>query len=367
MSHPDLLLNQAIRYRLEGPDVVADDPVTGRAMFLKPIHLAALELLAGANVETADQLEPIVVERLALTAEQARRLVSSLETASLIVQSGDENAGINRWLERGWRHALFFHRLTETARFIEHEFRPGDWRAEALAVLEDYERESPMPARRVPEVEEWIALRRDHSPAGAPLADVLLRRRTCRAFDLSWRPTRAEIEAWIDRSIGAIADTRRTIDARVLDGEMAWAVGQSYVSIHAWFGFFACQGIPDGLYFLDEEGWRLGRVRSGTFRSELHSFANGQVLDSANVVALVTSYLPEIMWRYRTSRAFRKVFVDCGALGQRMLVAAEAGGWSGFVTPATQDSNIESLFGVDGYDEVAMYLVGVGCPRPSTR
>jgi nitroreductase len=65
------------------------------------------------------------------------------------------------------------------------------------------------------------------------------------------------------------------------------------------------------------------------------------------------------------ARAYRAILLEAGHLGQTFHLVATALGLGPFTSIAFHDSRLESLLGVDGIDEAALYLAAAGVPDPT--
>ncbi len=75
---------------------------------------------------------------------------------------------------------------------------------------------------------------------------------------------------------------------------------------------------------------------------------------------ILTAVFARTRWRYASPRAYRTVLIELGHLGQTFCLIATALGLAPFTTMAFSEDAIEGDLGLDGIDESAMYIVGVG-------
>jgi SagB-type dehydrogenase family enzyme len=118
-----------------------------------------------------------------------------------------------------------------------------------------------------------------------------------------------------------------------------------------------------GIYHYDVRQHRLEVVRKGSFGAEAAQAALGQgMLQSAALVLLWTAVIARSKWKYR-ERAYRYIYMDAGHIGQNAYLAAEALGLGCCTVGAFFDDEVNSLIGIDGKDEIAVYLCSVGKTR----
>jgi len=84
----------------------------------------------------------------------------------------------------------------------------------------------------------------------------------------------------------------------------------------------------------------------------------------AAAVVVMAAVIARSMWKYPRSRAYRAVLADAGHLGQTFCLTATALGLAPFCTMAFREDAVERLLRIDGVDECAMYVVGVGARAP---
>ena len=115
-----------------------------------------------------------------------------------------------------------------------------------------------------------------------------------------------------------------------------------------------------GIYHYDVRGHRLEVVRKGDFGSEVAQAALGQnMAQEAAFVLIWTAVVARSKWKYR-ERAYRYIYMDAGHIGQNAYLAAEALNLGCCTIGAFFDDEVDSIVGIDGKEEVAVYLCAVG-------
>jgi SagB-type dehydrogenase family enzyme len=118
-----------------------------------------------------------------------------------------------------------------------------------------------------------------------------------------------------------------------------------------------------GLYHYDVRQHRLEVVRKGDFGSDIAQAALGQTfLQEAALVFLWTAVVARSKWKYR-ERAYRYIYMDAGHIGQNAYLAAEVLGLGACTVGAFLDDEVNSVIGIDGENEIAIYLCAVGKKR----
>lgn len=115
-----------------------------------------------------------------------------------------------------------------------------------------------------------------------------------------------------------------------------------------------------GIYHYDVRQHRLEVVRKGTFGADVAQAALGQgMLQQAALVFIWTAVIARSKWKYR-ERSYRYIYMDAGHIGQNAYLAAEALGLGCCTVGAFFDDEVGSIIGIDGEDEIAVYLCAIG-------
>lgn len=128
------------------------------------------------------------------------------------------------------------------------------------------------------------------------------------------------------------------------------------------------QGLRPGLYHYAPARHILHRLSSARPHNKAVEYCCGQPwVGKAAALFVMTAVFPRVMWKYRTSRAYRTVLVDAGHLCQTFCLVATWLNLAPFCTLALKDSAIEKDLCLDGVSESVIYVAGVGLPRRGIR
>ena len=134
--------------------------------------------------------------------------------------------------------------------------------------------------------------------------------------------------------------------------------------VEAYVAATRVNGLRPGLYHYATRSHELELLRPGNLRRLLAKWcADQQYVAEAAALVFLTGVLPRVSWKYRFDRAYRAVLLDAGHVGQTFCLAATWLGLAPFCFAAFNDTAVENALGVDGVNEVALYVVGVGMPR----
>jgi SagB-type dehydrogenase family enzyme len=95
-------------------------------------------------------------------------------------------------------------------------------------------------------------------------------------------------------------------------------------------------------------------------RTELVVAGIGQeMLGRAPVCFVLSALFQRTRWKYR-ERAYRYILLEAGHIGQNLYLAATSMGLGGCAVGAFLDDKLNTLLGLDGEEEAALYLIPVG-------
>jgi len=120
------------------------------------------------------------------------------------------------------------------------------------------------------------------------------------------------------------------------------------------------EAIPPGLYHYYVEGAQLVLLKEGQLGSNLsRAGLEQELLEKAACVFVWTAIIQRSRWKYR-DRAFRYIYMDAGHIGQNLYLAATAMGLGCCTVGAFYDEEVDRVIGIDGMEEVSVYLGAVG-------
>ncbi len=121
-------------------------------------------------------------------------------------------------------------------------------------------------------------------------------------------------------------------------------------------------GLESGIYHYSSRDHTVELLKEGAFGARLAEAALDQdFLASAGIVFCWTAVFARAAWKY-AERAYRYVYLDAGHIAQNVALAAVALGLGSCQIAALYDDEVNSLLGVDGEEESALYLTAVGRP-----
>jgi len=123
------------------------------------------------------------------------------------------------------------------------------------------------------------------------------------------------------------------------------------------------EGILPGIYHYNVKESKLVLLKEGHFGSDLCKAGLGQeMLEEAACVFIWTAFVERSKWKYR-ERAYRYIYMDVGHIGQNLYLAATALNLGCCTVGAFFDEEVDRLIGVDGKEEISLYLGAVGQHR----
>ena len=123
------------------------------------------------------------------------------------------------------------------------------------------------------------------------------------------------------------------------------------------------RGVEAGVYHYDVRKHKLEVVKKGDFGTAIARAGLGQeMLKDASFVFVWTAIIARSKWKYM-ERGYRYIYMDAGHICQNAYIAAEALGLGCCSVGAFFDSEVDPIIGIDGEDEISVYLCAIGKKR----
>lgn len=125
----------------------------------------------------------------------------------------------------------------------------------------------------------------------------------------------------------------------------------------------AVEGLEEGIYHFRPHAFDLEFIRRGDLSPALARAALGQeMIDDAQATFIWTAVVARSKWKYR-QRAYRYIYMDAGHIAENLYLAGTAMGLGVCAVGAFFDDDVNNLIGIDGKEEIAVYLACVGVPE----
>ncbi|MGI8312164.1 nitroreductase family protein [Saccharopolyspora hattusasensis] len=286
----------------------------------------------------------------------ARDLVTGLQNYGVYsTEPHDLAAAEERWLDVAWPDALDLHLATHDAMWV-HDYTGNPKVMTRYFVDRRLDPETPPPSRCPVPDGETVEL-----PAPKPLTEALdavqARRRTSRHF----RDTSidlADVATVLDWSFAP----QSPADDPTLYTAQTYSRGAPFVA----FALFSGDGAPPEVrrdfatYQYDPVGKTLVHRDSAAIDEWSELLWQQTYADGAPMVLVVCADWLQYMWKYRTSRAYRWAYMECGAFMQTALTVGTGLGLQTFQTPAINDAAFCALLGVDDASTGPLYMAAFG-------
>lgn len=308
------------------------DCVSGRRYAVSPEIVAALDDLRGAD-------------------RPAGALLKSMTDAGLVTTRQSS------WPWSAWMpEAAFFHFGTRASHFETDVARR--------------DRQLRRQARHSPPPPPTKSTRGKRASLPAPsatgeLSDVLKARRTWRNFSRK-KIGLADVSALLSLTFGV--QHHATVKGQ---GPVVLKTSPSAGARHPIEAYLLAanvDGQAPGVYHYDCDGHELVAIKRGLSKSALRSLLGDQpYFADAGAVVVMSAVFARSMWKYPSPRAYRSILLDAGHLGQTFCLVATALGLAPFSTMAFRERDLDAVLGIDGVNESAIYIVGVGAPRANEK
>ncbi len=208
------------------------------------------------------------------------------------------------------------------------------------------------PFKEYTEVATRHPIRPTKEPPAADLWKTLAQRRSLRQYQDRYL-TQEELAALVWATQGVTLASQNYL-LRTAPSAGALYPVETYLAVHK------VEEMEPGIWHLNLPDFSLELLKGMDTRQALVQACLGQrFMGEASVDFIWTGILNRAMWKYR-ERAIRYIFLDAGHICQNLMLAATALGLGCCPVGAFFDDEVESLVGVDGIEEVALYLASVG-------
>ncbi len=120
------------------------------------------------------------------------------------------------------------------------------------------------------------------------------------------------------------------------------------------------ESVAGGVYHYNIIQNSLELITAADLAKELTAAALGQRMVADSAVTFIWTGIPgRSKWKYH-ERAYRYIYLDAGHIGQNLYLAATALGMGCCTIGAFFDEEVNSIIGVDGKQETAVYMGVVG-------
>jgi SagB-type dehydrogenase family enzyme len=213
----------------------------------------------------------------------------------------------------------------------------------------------PSPYKEFPDAIKHFPIRPIDQKAGKSLWETIDQRRSIREFsDQSIRFSELSQLIWATQGV--------TLKAGGFEFRASPSAGALY-PIETYLIMNRSEEIPPGLYHYNVKEAELILLKEGHFGPELCQAGLGQeMLEEAACVFVWTAIVERSKWKYR-ERAYRYIYMDVGHIGQGLYLAATALNLGCCTVGAFFDEEVDRVIGVDGKNEISVYLGAVGHVR----
>ncbi|OGP72356.1 MAG: nitroreductase [Deltaproteobacteria bacterium RBG_16_50_11] len=210
----------------------------------------------------------------------------------------------------------------------------------------------PSPYKEFPDSLKRVPLMPPLQQGGKPLWETIRQRRSMREF--SEQPvTFSELSQLIWATQG-ITSRAWGFEFRASPSAGALYPIETYIVANR------VEGISPGIYHYGVKEGQIVLLREGPFGRDLSRAALGQeMLEEAGCIFVWTAMVGRSKWKYR-ERAYRYIYMDAGHIGQNLYLAATALDLGCCTVGAFFDEEIDRIIGIDGKEEISVYLGAVG-------
>ncbi len=210
----------------------------------------------------------------------------------------------------------------------------------------------PSPYKEFPHLLKHYQIRPLDQRSGKPIWEVIGQRRSMREFSRQ-SITFSELSQMVWATQG-ITSNARGFGFRATPSAGALYPIETYMVVNR------VEEMSPGIYHYNVKKAELVLLKEGDFGSDLcHAGLGQEMLEEAASVFIWTAVVERSKWKYR-ERAYRYVYMDVGHIGQNLYLAATALNLGCCTVGAFFDEEVDHLIGVDGKEEISVYLGAIG-------
>jgi SagB-type dehydrogenase family enzyme len=136
--------------------------------------------------------------------------------------------------------------------------------------------------------------------------------------------------------------------------------GGALYPLELYVAAFRVDGLAAGIYHYNVEAHSLELVREGQFDEEFGRAAFYEDMFKTVSAAFVLTAVPKRSAFKYGERAYRFMNLEAGHVGQNICMTAAALGIGCLMLGGFYDDDIDSLVGVDGLNELTLYMAAIG-------
>jgi SagB-type dehydrogenase family enzyme len=285
-------------------------------------------------------------------------LISQLLEAGVLVAEGSEASAMEERLRHWdtWHAAKYYHFASRTLSWTATIPGPED----AARLAEKAARTPPPSIYK--EYPKAAAVPLPSGPTGPDgsdsLTDVLLRRRSIRAFDGSSSLSLLQLGRILHLTGGGREVRTRGTGPLLLKTSPS---GGARHPIELYPCVLRVDGMLPGYYHYQPRGHVLELIRSGVDVSALIDACAGQsYVAEACVVLFYGASVDRTMWKYDTARAYRALLIDLGHLSQTLYLVVTWMKLGPLFVGTLRDEVVEGLFELDPAHDLVLGASAVG-------
>ncbi|MBH8573515.1 SagB/ThcOx family dehydrogenase [Nostocaceae cyanobacterium CENA369] len=218
-------------------------------------------------------------------------------------------------------------------------------------------------AKRVPATElryipEAALLELPQAPRDNPLAELLGRRSSVRAFENKVMPIMS-LSQLLDAGCGM--NGLREVEGHIYEGRNSPSAGGLY-PIEMFVSIQAVESLSAGLYHYEPRGHGLHQVGDAVPRDFVEPLLQQDYIANANALFVLTGVFMRSMSKYG-ARGYRFILFETGHQAENICLMAVQLGLGSLCIGGFHDLNVNTMLGIDGKRHAALYCVAVGSER----
>jgi SagB-type dehydrogenase family enzyme len=347
MHAEDLIVNPSIAFRFENGNWTLDISDVG-ARF--DVSHETMEVIAAFSSPASERFTRPPLSRY--TSSSLEAAVEQLAAKKILVSPTQVHPMVAEWSK--WTPAAWHMHLASR----DVQFAITD--EEQLAIAKKIS-STPAPPRYKCSCSNGARISlAPPSPLGdGGLTSVLMNRRTCRLFHPAKEISFDDLSNLLFYTGGVVFENDTDHFGRVAK-KCAPSPGARH-SIELYPVIRRCERVPEGTYHYCSLHHAVNLISSGDKKHFLGvAMQQQEYFSNAAVACFLTSVTSRLRWKYGGPRIYRLIHFEAAHYCHNFLLTGTARSLGVFSTGALNEPEIERELGIDGVDEVVMYLAGAG-------
>lgn len=282
-----------------------------------------------------------------LEKKYSKQVINQLVSNTILVKS-EKWKGIKQWEEYNWKIPFFYYISSKNLTFKDEEKnlikKENELSQNTKEGITNY-KETHGEEYKLHEVKI----------IKSSVHDILLKRRTIRKFPK--KANKEDLHTICEYGLKKLRKNRRFVHE---NSSNPLAYSTSLFSAFEIYIINLHLNFPKGIFHYNPKKKTYTLINTKDFQQSIPNLIQGQKgISTSSFCIIIIARTDRFMKIYRHERAYRDLLATCGELAQNLINAATGISVKAFMTPATNDTQVENLLKLERNEEV-LYFLGFG-------